>query len=91
MPDARDISDEDAAEILAAKKAVRDAQERLEKAVARGLINGASIRAVVALGFSQNTVAKYGRAHGWPTEANRAGFNATRWDRARAEREKDQQ
>ncbi|WP_324275636.1 hypothetical protein [Blastococcus brunescens] len=81
MPDARPISDEDAERIRTAIAGVRAAQDELEEAVARGLMNGASVRAVSELGLSPNTVQKYGRAHGWPTEENRARFNETRWDR----------
>jgi uncharacterized protein YjcR len=60
---------------------VRTAQERLEKAVARALRNGASVRAVADLGVSPNTVQKYGRAHGWPTAENRQRFYESRFDR----------
>jgi hypothetical protein len=81
MPDARPISDPDAERIRAALAAVQAAQAELEHSVAGALLNGASVRAVAALGVSPNTVQKYGRAHGWPTEANRRRFNESRWDR----------
>ncbi|MCW2579531.1 MAG: hypothetical protein JWP33_2206 [Blastococcus sp.] len=81
MPDARPISDEDAAGIRAGIAGLRAAQEELEMAVARALLNGASVRAVAELGLAPNTVQKYGRAHGWPTDENRRRFNESRWDR----------
>lgn len=65
----------------AAVSGLRDAQEELEKAVARALRNGASVRSVAELGLSANTVQKYGRAHGWPTEQNRERFYESRYDR----------
>ncbi|SFF50863.1 hypothetical protein [Blastococcus tunisiensis] len=81
MPDARPVSDQAAARIRTALAGVRTAQDDLEVAVARALLDGASVRAVAELGLSPNTVQKYGRAHGWPTEENRARFNESRWDR----------
>ncbi|WP_040336640.1 hypothetical protein [Candidatus Blastococcus massiliensis] len=81
MPDARPVSDEDGERITAALAGVRAAQDELERAVAQALGSGASVRAVSELGLSPNTVQKYGRAHGWPTEENRARFNESRWDR----------
>jgi hypothetical protein len=75
------ISDGDAKRIRAALAGVRAAQDELEKAVAGALLDGASVRAVSELGLSPNTVTKYGRAHGWPTEENRLRFNESRWDR----------
>jgi uncharacterized protein YjcR len=65
---------------------VRKAQEALERAVAQALVNGASVRSVAELGVSPNTVQKYGRAHGWPTEQNRERFYESRYDREDRER-----
>ena len=81
MPDARPIGEQDAERIRAALGGVQAAQEELETSVARALLNGASVRAVSELGLSPNTVQKYGRAHGWPTDENRQRFNESRWDR----------
>jgi hypothetical protein len=81
VPDARDIDPADADRVRVALAGLRDAQEELEKSVAQALRNGASVRAVAELGLSPNTVQKYGRAHGWPTELNRARFYQSRWDR----------
>jgi hypothetical protein len=81
VPDARPISDRDAARIRAALGGVQAAQDELEASVAQALLNGASVRAVSELGLSPNTVQKYGRAHGWPTAENRQRFNESRWDR----------
>jgi uncharacterized protein YjcR len=81
VPDARPISDQDAERIRAALGGVQAAQDELEASVARALLNGASVRAVSELGVSPNTVQKYGRAHGWPTDENRQRFNESRWDR----------
>lgn len=81
MPDARPVTEVDAARIRAALADVRTAQVALEKAVAQALKNGASVRAVADLGVSANTVQKYGRAHGWPTEENRERFYESRYDR----------
>ena len=53
----------------------------MEEAVADALMNGASVRSVADLGLSANTVQKYGRAHGWPTEQNRERFYESRYDR----------
>ena len=68
---------------------VRKAQEKLEEAVARALKNGASVRSVAELGLSANTVQKYGRAHGWPTEENRDRFYESRYDREERESRDD--
>jgi uncharacterized protein YjcR len=81
VPDARPITDGDADRVRDALAGLRAAQDELEKAVAQALLNGASVRAVAELGLSPNTVQKYGRAHGWPTEDNRLRFNETRWAR----------
>jgi hypothetical protein len=81
VPDSRPITEADAARIRSAVADVRKAQEELEKAVARALRNGASVRSVAELGLSANTVQKYGRAHGWPTEENRERFYESRYDR----------
>ena len=91
MPDSRPVTEGDAARILAAVAAARKAQEELEKAVARALRNGASVRAVAELGLSANTVQKYGRAHGWPTEENRERFYESRYDREDRESRDDLQ
>jgi hypothetical protein len=82
VPDPRDITDDDAKAILDALQARERSQLDVEKAVARALKNGASIRAVQeASGLSPNTIQKYGYAHGWPTAENRRNFNATRQGR----------
>jgi uncharacterized protein YjcR len=81
VPDSRPVTESDAARIRAAVAAVRVAQDELETAVARALTNGASVRSVSELGLSPNTVQKYGRAHGWPTEENRERFYESRYDR----------
>jgi uncharacterized protein YjcR len=78
VPDARPVDEQDADRIRAALAGVTDAQAQLERAVADALLHGASVRAVAELGVSPNTVQKYGRAHGWPTEVNRSRFNETR-------------
>jgi hypothetical protein len=81
VPDSRPVTEVDAARVRTAVAAVRTAQAALEQAVAQALKNGASVRSVAELGLSPNTVQKYGRARGWPTELNRSRFNETRWDR----------
>jgi hypothetical protein len=81
VPDSRPVTEVDAARLRAAIAGVRKAQEALEKAVARALKNCASVRSVAELGLSANTVQKYGRAHGWPTEENRERFYESRYDR----------
>lgn len=81
MPDSRPVTEVDAARVRAAVVGVQDAQEALERAVAQALKNGASVRSVADLGLSANTVQKYGRAHGWPTEQNRERFYESRYDR----------
>jgi uncharacterized protein YjcR len=81
VPDSRPVTEADAARVRAALTGVQDAQETLEKVVAQALRNGASVRAVAELGLSANTVQKYGRAHGWPTEQNRERFYESRYDR----------
>jgi hypothetical protein len=81
VPDARNIQPADADRIRMALASVRAAQKELEQAVAQALLNGASVRAVAESGLSPNTVQKYGRAHGWPTESNRARFYESNWDR----------
>ena len=81
MPDSRPVTEVDAARVRAAVAAVRKSQAALENAVAQALKNGASVRSVAQLGLSANTVQKYGRAHGWPTEENRERFYESRYDR----------
>jgi uncharacterized protein YjcR len=85
VPDSRPVTEVDAARIRAALADARKAQEALQQAVAQALKNGASVRAVAELGVSANTVQKYGRAHGWPTEENRERFYESRYDRAERE------
>jgi uncharacterized protein YjcR len=81
VPDSRPVTGSDAVRIRAALNGVRKAQEKLEEAVAEALKNGASVRAVAELGVSPNTVQKYGRARGWPTEENRERFYESSYDR----------
>jgi hypothetical protein len=81
MPDARPIGNDDAIRIRTALAGLRGAQMELEEAVAQALLNGSSVRAVAELGLSPNTVQKYGRANGWPTEENRRRFNESSRDR----------
>jgi uncharacterized protein YjcR len=49
------------------------------------------VRAVPELGVSTNTVQKYGRSHGWPTEENRERFYESRYDREERESRGDAQ
>ncbi len=91
MPDSRPVTEVDAARIRAALADMRTAQVALEKAVAQALKNGASVRTVAELGVSANTVQKYGRAHGWPTEENRERFSESRYDREERESRGDSQ
>ena len=91
MPDSRPVTEVDAARVRAALAGVRTAQEALEKAVAQALKNGASVRSVAELGLSANTVQKYGRAHGWPTEENRERFYESHYDREERESRSDSQ
>jgi hypothetical protein len=91
VPDSRPVTEGDAARIRAAVAGVARAQQALEQAVARALRNGASVRAVAELGLSANTVQKYGRAHGWPTEINRERFYESRFDREERESFDDSQ
>ena len=91
MPDSRPVTEVDAARVRAALAGVRTAQEALEKAVAQALKNGASVRSVAELGLSANTVQKYGRAHGWPTEENRERFYESHYDREERESRGDSQ
>jgi hypothetical protein len=91
VPDSRPVTQVDAARIRAAVAGVQKAQEKLEKAVAQALKNGASVREVGELGLSANTVQKYGRAHGWPTEENRDRFYESRYDREERESRDDAQ
>jgi hypothetical protein len=85
VPDSRPVAEVDAARVRAAVADVRAAQVALEKAVAQALKNGASVRAVAELGVSANTVQKYGRAYGWPTDVNRERFYESRYDREERE------
>jgi len=85
VPDSRPVTGPDAARIRAAAFELRKAQQQLEEAVAQALTDGASVRAVAELGLSANTVQKYGRAHGWPTELNRERFYESRYDREERE------
>jgi transposase-like protein len=91
VPDPRPVTEVDAARVRAAAADVRNAQEALERAVAQALKNGASVRAVAELGVSANTVQKYGRAHGWPTEENRERFYESRYDHEERESRDDSQ
>jgi hypothetical protein len=89
VPDSRPVTEVDAARIRAAAAGVRKAQDELERSVAQALKNGASVRAVADLGLSANTVQKYGKAHGWPTEENRERFYESRCDREERESRHD--
>jgi hypothetical protein len=91
VPDSRPVTEVDAARVRAAVAGVRKAQEALETAVAHALKNGASVRSVAELGLSANTVQKYGRAHGWPTEQNRERFYESRHEREEREERGDSQ
>jgi uncharacterized protein YjcR len=91
VPDSRPVTEVDAARIRAALADMRTAQVALEKAGAQALKNGASVRTVAELGVSANTVQKYGRAHGWPTEENRERFYESRYDREERESRGDSQ
>jgi len=91
VPDSRPVTEVDAARVRVAVANVRKAQEALEHAVAQALKNGASVRSVAELGLSANTVQKYGRAHGWPTEENRERFYESRYDREERESRGDSQ
>jgi hypothetical protein len=87
VPDHRPVADVDAARIRAALAGIQSAQDELERTVAEALKNGASVRAVAELGLSANTVQKYGRAHGWPTDVNRSRFYESHYDREEREQE----
>jgi hypothetical protein len=89
VPDPRPVTEVDAARVRAAVAGVQRAQEALEQAVAQALKNGASVRSVAALGLSANTVQKYGRGHGWPTEQNRERFYESHFDREERESRDD--
>jgi hypothetical protein len=89
VPDSRPVTEVDAARIRAAAAGVRKAQDELTRSVAQALKNGASVRAVADLGLSANTVQKYGKAHGWPTEENRERFYESRYDREERESRHD--
>jgi hypothetical protein len=91
VPDSRPVTEVDAARVRAAVADMRTAQVALEKVVAQALMNGASVRSVAELGVSANTVQKYGRAHGWPTEQNRERFYESRYDRDERESRGDSQ
>jgi hypothetical protein len=91
VPDSRPVTEVDAARVRAAVVGVQRAQDALEKAVAQALKNGASVRSVAELGLSANTVQKYGRGHGWPTEENRERFYESRYDREDRESRDDSQ
>jgi len=85
VPDSRPVTSADATRIRTAVSGVQKAQQELELAVAQALLNGASVRSVADLGLSANTVQKYGRAHGWPTETNRERFYESTYDREQRE------
>jgi hypothetical protein len=91
VPDSRPVTEVDAARVRAAVAGVRKAQAVLENAVAQALKNGPSVRSVAELGLSANTVQKYGRAHGWPTEENRERFYESRYDREERDSRGDSQ
>jgi uncharacterized protein YjcR len=91
VPDSRPVTEVDAARVRAALTGVRKAHQVLEKAVAQALKNGASVRSVAELGVSANTVQKYGRAHGWPTDENRERFYESRYDREERDARGDSQ
>jgi hypothetical protein len=81
VPDSRPVTEVDAARVRAAVAGLQKAQQALEKAIAQAMKNGASVRAVAGLGVSANSVQKYGRGHGCPTEENRERFYESRYDR----------
>lgn len=82
VPEPRDARPQDIQAILDALAEKDAAQEKVEKKVARALLNGASIRAVQdGTGLSPNTIRAYGLKHGWPTAENRANFNKAKYPR----------
>jgi uncharacterized protein YjcR len=85
VPDQRPVTPADATRIRAAVAGLLTAQQKLERAVAQALLNGASVRSVADFGLSPNTVQKYGRAHGWPTDTNRERFYESTYDREERE------
>jgi FixJ family two-component response regulator len=85
VPDSRPVTAADATRIRTAVAGLLAAQQKLERAVAQALLNGASVRSVADLGLSANTVQKYGRAHGWPTDTNRERFYESSYDREERE------
>lgn len=79
-PQTRGIVPEPDVQRIKAALLLRDeAQQQVELAVADALKAGGSVREVAAsTGISTTTVQKYGRAHGWPTSEQRAGWEAER-------------
>jgi hypothetical protein len=77
-PQTRGIVPEPDVQRIKAAIVLRDeAQQQVELAVADALKAGGSVREVAAsTGISTTTVQKYGRAHGWPTSEQRAGWEA---------------
>lgn len=77
-PQTRGIVPEPDVQRIKAALVLRDeAQQQVELAVADALKAGGSVREVAAsTGISTTTVQKYGRAHGWPTSQQRAGWEA---------------
>ncbi|BAS10571.1 hypothetical protein AHiyo4_39930 [Arthrobacter sp. Hiyo4] len=80
MPQTRGIVPEPDVQRIKAALVLRDAaQQQVELAVADALKAGGSVREVAAsTGIATSTVQKYGRAHGWPTSEQRAGWAAER-------------
>lgn len=77
------VPDAEGARIIAALASRDTAQEEVELAIADALKAGASVRELAAFtGLSGTTIQKYGKAHGWPSEAQREA-----WDARTAERD----
>lgn len=74
IPDPADID-----RITAALRLQAEVQHQLETAVADTLKAGGSVRETAAAsGVSARTVQRYGKKHGWPTDEQRARWEADR-------------
>ena len=62
--------------MLRAQQGAAEAEDEFRTTVADALKAGGSVREVARVtGLSTNTVQRWGRERGWPTEAQRAGWS----------------
>lgn len=85
MPQRRNVPPEEHAErIVKALAALKAAHEERDASIADALKAGGSVREVARIaGLSERTIQTIGHDNGWPTDKQRAAWEAEKAERAR--------